>query len=82
LECGWKEFFFTPFTVDGNSQHIPIFSKSLLKLHAGQSLGSGKMGWGIVGVLMWECLTACKAFSLANAKGKGTNDWVIRSLDD
>ncbi len=29
-----------------------------------------------------ECLTAaCKAFSLANAKGMGTNDWVIRSLD-
>ncbi len=30
-----------------------------------------------------ECLTAgCKAFSLANGKGTGTNDWVIRSLDD
>jgi hypothetical protein len=25
---------------------------------------------------------ACKAFSLANVKGTGTNDWVIRSLDD
>ncbi len=24
---------------------------------------------------------ACKAFSLANGKGTGTNDWVIRSLD-
>ncbi len=34
--------------------------------------------WGL-----WECLTAgCKAFSLANGKGTGTNDWVIRSLDD
>ncbi len=33
--------------------------------------------------LVWECLTAaCKAFSLANGKGMGTNDWVIRSLDD
>ncbi len=29
-----------------------------------------------------ECLTnACKALSLANAKGKGTNELVIRSLD-
>ncbi len=28
-------------------------------------------------------LTAgCKAFSLANGMGKGTDDWVIRSLDD
>ncbi len=27
-------------------------------------------------------LTAgCKAFSLANVKGTGTNDWVIRTLD-
>ncbi len=24
----------------------------------------------------------CKAFSLANEKGTGTNDWVIKSLDD
>ncbi len=23
----------------------------------------------------------CKAFSLANGKGTGTNDWVIRSLE-
>jgi len=30
-----------------------------------------------------DCLTAaCKALSLANAKGKGTNGSVIRSLDD
>jgi len=30
-----------------------------------------------------ECLTAaCKALSLANAKGMGTNGLVIRSLDD
>jgi hypothetical protein len=30
-----------------------------------------------------EYLTAgCMAFSLANGKGMGTNDWVIRSLDD
>jgi hypothetical protein len=35
---------------------------------------------GIISV--WEFLTACKALSRANAKGKGTNDWVIRSLDD
>ncbi len=29
------------------------------------------------------CLTAtCKAFSLANAKRKGVNELVIRSLDD
>ncbi len=28
-----------------------------------------------------ECVTAgCKAFSLANVKGMGTNDWVIRYL--
>jgi hypothetical protein len=34
-------------------------------------------------LLLWECLTvACKAFSLANAKGKGVNALVIRSLDD
>ncbi len=33
--------------------------------------------------LLWECLTACcKAFSLANGKETGTNDWVIKSLDD
>ncbi len=32
---------------------------------------------------LWECLTAaCKAFSLANAKEKGTDGLVIRSLDD
>jgi hypothetical protein len=32
---------------------------------------------------LWECVTAgCKAFSLANGKGTGTNDRVIRSLDD
>jgi hypothetical protein len=32
---------------------------------------------------LWECLTAgCKAFSLMNGKGTGTNDWVIKSLDD
>jgi hypothetical protein len=30
-----------------------------------------------------ECLTAaCKAFSLANVMGTGTNDWVIKSLED
>ncbi len=29
---------------------------------------------------LWECLTAvCKALSLANAKGKGTDGLVIRS---
>jgi len=33
--------------------------------------------------LLLECLTAaCKALSLANAKVKGTNGSVIRSLDD
>jgi len=38
-------------------------------------------GASLEGVL--ECLTAaCKALSLANAKGKGTNRLVIRSLDD
>ncbi len=32
---------------------------------------------------LWECVTAaCKAFSLANVIGMGTNDWVIKSLDD
>jgi hypothetical protein len=32
---------------------------------------------------LWECVTAgCKAFSLTNGKGMGTNDWVIKSLDD
>jgi hypothetical protein len=32
---------------------------------------------------LWECwLLDCKAFSLANVKGMGTNDWVIKSLDD
>jgi hypothetical protein len=32
---------------------------------------------------MWEYLTAaCKAFSLAHAKGKGVNELVIGSLDD
>jgi hypothetical protein len=31
---------------------------------------------------LWECVTAaCKAFSLANVKRMGTNDWVIRSVD-
>jgi hypothetical protein len=39
--------------------------------------------WPIVeGLPLWECLTAgCKAFSLANGKKMGTNDWVIKSLD-
>ncbi len=32
---------------------------------------------------VWECLTAaCKALSLANAKGKGVDELVIRSFDD
>ncbi len=32
---------------------------------------------------LWGCLTAaCKAFNLANAKEKGTDGLVIRSLDD
>ncbi len=31
---------------------------------------------------VWECLTACKALSHANGKGTGTNDRVIKSLDD
>jgi hypothetical protein len=32
---------------------------------------------------LWECVTAgCKAFSLANGKGTGSNDWVIKSLDN
>jgi hypothetical protein len=36
-------------------------------------------GW----IQLWECLTAaCKAFSLANAKVKGVNELVVRSLDD
>ncbi len=43
-------------------------------------------GGGRTEVQTWdvcECLTAgCKAFSLANVKGTGTNDWVIKSLDD
>jgi hypothetical protein len=44
-------------------QEIEFFCKKLL-------LESG----------MWECLTAvCKALSLANAKGKGTDGLVIRS---
>jgi hypothetical protein len=35
------------------------------------------------GLYVWECLTAaCKAFSLANVKEKGTDGLVIRSLDD
>jgi hypothetical protein len=32
----------------------------------------------VVGILT----ACCTAFSLANVKGTGTNDWVIRSLDD
>ena len=36
-----------------------------------------------VAILMLVCLTAaCKALSLANAKEKGTNVLVIRSLDE
>jgi len=42
--------------------------------------GEGK-GEGSSGKWLWECLTACKALSHANAKGTGTNNWVIRSLD-
>ncbi len=42
-----------------------------------------RFAWLPVNAWLWECLTACcKAFSLANGKGMGTNDWVIRSLDD
>ncbi len=46
---------------------------------------TGKLGYLMEGAhwVLWECLTACKALSHANAKGTGTNDWVIsRSLDD
>jgi hypothetical protein len=33
--------------------------------------------------MIGKCVTAgCKAFSLANGKEMGTNDWVIKSLDD
>jgi hypothetical protein len=40
--------------------------------------GGGQRGQGVL-----ECLTAaCKAFSLVNAKGKGIDELVIRSLDD
>ena len=36
-----------------------------------------------IGSRLLECLTAaCKALSLANAKGNGTDGLVIRSLDD
>jgi len=37
----------------------------------------------VVGSVVLECLTAaCKALSPANAKGKGADGLVIRSLDD
>jgi hypothetical protein len=37
-----------------------------------------RLPMGIAG--LWECLTAvCKALSLANAKGKGTDGLVIKS---
>ncbi len=40
---------------------------------------------GVVAVdaeVLWKCVTAAwKALSRVNAKGTGTNDWVIRSLD-
>jgi hypothetical protein len=36
----------------------------------------------LYGLQLWECVTSgCKAFSLANGKGTGTTDWVIKSLD-
>ena len=42
-----------------------------------------KRAMAMATTLVLECLTAaCKALSLANAKGKGTNGLVIRSLDD
>jgi hypothetical protein len=32
--------------------------------------------------MLWESrLLGCKAFSLGNVKGTGTNDWVIRFSD-
>jgi hypothetical protein len=50
---------------------------------AGISIGKMFDDIGIRGLNVWKCLTAgCKTFSLANGKGMGTNDWVIRSLDD
>jgi hypothetical protein len=36
----------------------------------------------VIEVVMGVLTAACKAFSLANGKGTGTNDWVIRSLVD
>ncbi len=50
-------------------------------------VGPGGRGWSnnawILNAQLWECLTAaCKAFSIANAKQRGTNGLVIRSLDD
>ncbi len=42
-----------------------------------------KLSEVVGGQALIECLTAaCKALSLANAKGKSTNGLVIRSLDD
>jgi hypothetical protein len=46
-------------------------------------LGAIKVGDAHSLAPLCECLTAsCKAFNLANVKGMGTSDLVIRSLDD
>jgi hypothetical protein len=57
------------------------FSHTFSDLLVGQmeaTLESQDINVCIVGMLT----PGCKAFSLANGKGTGTNDWVIRSLDN
>jgi hypothetical protein len=49
---------------------------------AAATANGGGGGDGDGGAMVLECLTAaCKALSLANVKGKGTNGLVIGSLD-
>ncbi len=67
---GDHEFFLLPLPQSNSSIHI-TFQGRIMEHTQGHQY------------CMCECLTAgCKAFSLANVKGTGTNDWVIRSLDD
>ena len=67
---------------DGQLERHAGSPRALRLLHFHNSNAGNDQLLAVVAALMLECLTAaCKALSLANAKGKGTNGLVIRSLD-
>ncbi len=68
-----------PFALDGRRLMGGHNNKPKVGIDGGRGIEEerrpGRNVWGV-----WECLTAvCKALSLADAKGKGTDGLVIRS---